>query len=288
MLRFDNRPDDANFRNDEKINAARDEVERLYTAALPTFENDKDRIAFPKKVNGKDSDFWGAYKSDFSALQNGRCGYCELPAIGTHYGDVEHFRPKGELRILNREKQGKEKTDLSNVSGRQAKRTIGTGYWWDAYSWDNYLLSCAICNQAWKKNFFPVDTGDNPRERPARGVQENELLLNPFGDEDPADHFEYQADGIIRGKTEMGVHTIETVGLWRPSLVVKRRIVIQSLLRLILEMTAPGASDDLVRSNTRTIRDHGAKDWPLFPGMTRIVFSQVSGMSWDELQAMDI
>ena len=286
MLRFENRPDDTDFSNDPDINAARAKVAQLFAAALPTFQDDKDRIAFPKKVNGKDSDFWGDYKDKFAAAQHGRCGYCELPAIGTHYGDVEHFRPKGEVRILNREKQGRERTDLSNVADRKSSRTIGTGYWWDAYSWDNYLLSCAICNQAWKKNFFPIDTGDAPRERPEQGVQESELLLHPFGDDDPADHFEYKFDGIIRGKTKMGVHTIETVGLWRPSLVVKRRKVIQSLLRLIVEMTAPDATNDLIRSHTLTILERGAEDWPIFPGLTRIVFTQVSGMTWDELQNM--
>jgi hypothetical protein len=185
---------------------------------------------------------------------------------------------------LDRDNQGRERTDLANVAGRESTRIIGTGYWWDAYSWDNYLLSCAICNQAWKKNYFPIDTGGNPRERPAQGVQEIELLLHPFGEEEPADHLEYRSDGIIRGKTEIGVHTIETVGLWRPSLVVKRRPVIQNLLRLIAEMTAPDATDEIVKSHTLTLLAHGAVEWPLFPGMTRIVFSQASGMTWEQLQ----
>ena len=41
------------------------------------------------------------------------------------YGDVEHFRPKSK-------------------------------YWWLAYCYENYLYSCQMCNQRYKKAEFPI------------------------------------------------------------------------------------------------------------------------------------
>lgn len=51
--------------------------------------------------------------------------YCEAPLKVVAYGDVEHYRPKSV-------------------------------YWWLAYSYENYLASCTLCNQAFKKDFFPI------------------------------------------------------------------------------------------------------------------------------------
>ena len=219
-------------------------------------------------------------------MQHDRCGYCELPVTGSHDGDVEHYRPKGEVRILDPDNQGREAKNRSNVSNRGSLRTIGTGYWWDAYSWDNYLLSCAVCNQKWKKNFFPTAGDPLERNRPTEGANEVELLIHPFGDENPADHFSYEMNGIINGLTEKGHATIETVGLWRESLVRKRMPVLQSLSRLLTEMDAPGASAALVRSHARTILERGGMNWPFFPGLTRIFFTQITEIPWDQLEDM--
>jgi|GEM_PF-1139528 len=287
MLVFGERPDKSTFESDEKVNAAREEVRRVYEAAIPSFQTLGDRISFPKKFDGnKDISQWGRFKSDFARAQHGRCAYCELPVIGTQYGDVEHFRPKGAVEILDMDNQGQELSDLSNVRGRKAAIEIGTGYWWDAFSWENYLLSCAICNQSWKQSFFPIEGDADLRQRPTEGIHENELLLHPFEDIDPALHLYYETDGRIRGLSIQGQATIETLGLWRQSLVTKRRKVIESLLRILADITSPNSSDELVRSQALSILERGAPDWPIFPGMTRIVFRQVSGMTWADLEAL--
>ena len=140
-----------------------------------------------------------------------------------------------------------------------------------------------ICNQVWKIDYFPVDTGSQPRQRPAQGNQETALLLNPF-DDDPSQHLGFDADGTIRAKTKRGLATIETVGLWRPSLVLKRRPVLQNLDRLIDEMN--GASAAIIRSHARSILASGAEDWPIFPGMVRTYFTDETGLSWSELQSI--
>ena len=59
------------------------------------------------------------------AMHGRGCAYCQRNLPGSDRGDVEHFRPK-------------------NI------------YWWMAYAFDNYLLSCSVCNSAIKVNRFPI------------------------------------------------------------------------------------------------------------------------------------
>lgn len=92
------------------------------------------------------------------AMQGKVCAFCgadlEEAAI-----DVEHFRPKGALR----------------------GDTAHGGYWWLAYEFSNYLLSCTICNQKLKSNRFPVRAGA-PRvtyENRHQVADEARTLLDP-------------------------------------------------------------------------------------------------------------
>lgn len=73
-----------------------------------------------------DSSFWKESKEQLLAESQGKCAYCETPTSVVVYGDVEHFRPKSR-------------------------------YWWLAYSYENYLPSCSICNQKYKKDFFEIE-----------------------------------------------------------------------------------------------------------------------------------
>jgi hypothetical protein len=104
-------------------------------------------------------------------------------------GDIEHFRPKGEIE--------------------GAMPDSKPGYYWLAADWDNLLLSCRNCNQKLthtifgradrvtmgKMNQFPlappgiyVRCHDHPN-----GIMDEEpcrLLLDPCKD-DPEKHLEY-------------------------------------------------------------------------------------------------
>lgn len=62
-------------------------------------------------------------KVSLNRVYHGKCAFCET---SLELLAVEHFRPK----------RG--------------------GYYWLAYSWDNLLLSCPICNTS-KSNSFPID-----------------------------------------------------------------------------------------------------------------------------------
>ena len=71
------------------------------------------------------SGIWKESKKQLLKESNGKCAYCETPTSVVAFGDVEHFRPKSI-------------------------------YWWLAYSYENYLPSCTLCNQKYKKSFFPI------------------------------------------------------------------------------------------------------------------------------------
>lgn len=62
---------------------------------------------------------WSVTKDQLLLETHNKCAYCESDITTVSYGDVEHYRPKSI-------------------------------YWWLAYVYDNYLASCAICNQRFK------------------------------------------------------------------------------------------------------------------------------------------
>ncbi len=78
-----------------------------------------------KKFSDWNSAIWGRAKAQLLKESNGKCAYCESPTTVVSYGDVEHFRPKSL-------------------------------YWWLAYCYENYLPSCTICNQRYKRDDFPI------------------------------------------------------------------------------------------------------------------------------------
>jgi len=92
------------------------------------------------------------------AMQGRICAYCgaDIDEAGI---DVEHFRPK------------------SNV----AEEKNHGGYWWLAYEFTNYILSCVVCNQRYKGDQFPLLDGairvryENQAQLPGEG----RILLDP-------------------------------------------------------------------------------------------------------------
>jgi hypothetical protein len=64
---------------------------------------------------------------------NAKCAFCET-SISNHYGDVEHYRPKGGVQ--NQRRQW--------VRVRIKSRTIKhPGYFWLAYDWQNLMPACS-------------------------------------------------------------------------------------------------------------------------------------------------
>ncbi len=89
------------------------------------------------------------------------CTYCGCHLPRNDRGDVDHYRPKN-LR-----------DDLSHG-----------GYWWLAYEFDNYRLSCSICNSSRKSDRFPLRRRARrvTYQDRARLRREARLLIDPSTD----------------------------------------------------------------------------------------------------------
>ena len=162
------------------------------------------------------------------------------------------------------------------------------GYWWLAYDWKNYLLSCVVCNQDWKGNLFPV------LEPPARArppseqamATERSLLLNPFGPLDPAKHLKFNQDGSVeplRG-SRYGRETIRTVGLHRTALVLERFDVTE---RAFVSVDQASRQVDLgvpTADNTgfKDLHRMGQAGRP-FAGAVRAIIRQQLRVTWETL-----
>lgn len=142
-----------------------------------------------------DSGRWKKAKAQLLKETNSKCAYCEAPTSVVAYGDVEHYRPKSK-------------------------------YWWLAYCYENYLPSCQLCNQKYKKAKFP--TKNTKLKAPAsirsnstdsfieskkgnltpdsldpasvtsfndKHAEEWPYVVNPYVD-DPADWFAWEADEV--------------------------------------------------------------------------------------------
>lgn len=136
----------------------------------PKVEETKNQIA--KKIESgitvQSKDFkphWGEddIKESLYRFQNGKCCYCERKRDMKRESDVEHFRPK------------------AGINGEEDH----PGYWWLAYEWENYFLSCKSCNQEYKKNHFPLlPGGERAFTEESDLALEKPVLLHPV-DDDP-------------------------------------------------------------------------------------------------------
>ena len=141
-------------------------------------------------------------KNTLITIQQGKCCFCEANVTAVSHGDVEHFRPKGGWMQKDKEK------------------LTQPGYYWLAYDFDNLYLSCQICNQTFKKNYFPLQNPNNRVSKPGSLTKENPLLIDP-GKIDPSQHLKFNKE-IIVGKTPAGDETIKRAGLNRKATIAQR------------------------------------------------------------------
>jgi uncharacterized protein (TIGR02646 family) len=152
----------------------------------------------PNKPIEFKSAYWKTAKTQLKKESNGKCAYCESNTEVVAHGDVEHFRPKSK-------------------------------YWWLAYTYDNYLYACQICNQKFKGDNFRIHANKYPEpeinltttnqqiDQMAGNISPDPInislnytlqkyidehkaeeahLINPYFD-DPSKYFAYEADDII-------------------------------------------------------------------------------------------
>lgn len=187
------------------------------------------------------SSIWSEVKSVYMELQGGsKCAYCERKLESTELGkveqDVEHFRPKGNVKAWTPSAQLKAlKVKLTPVPAKKG------GYYLLPYHLLNYAAACKPCNSAMKSDRFPIAgpyrlTGTNP----AKMKVEKPYLIYPIGtiDEDPEKLIDFH--GISpRARVKSGharMRALVTIEFFhlddvqkRKNLVRERAIIITSL-----------------------------------------------------------
>jgi uncharacterized protein (TIGR02646 family) len=175
-----------------------------------------------------DSKLYGRAKPRLSAVQHGKCAFCEAKILHTQPGDVEHFRPKKAW---------------SEAAGKPMQRP---GYYWLAYEWTNLVLSCEECNRRGKKNLFPLaDEAKRARSHHARLEDEAPLFVDPAAEE-PSEHLGFRQE-VVFPRTERGSITRDTLDLNRETLQEHRREHLETI-RMLREAALVLGKDPLVEA----------------------------------------
>ena len=123
-----------------------------------------DRKKYMTKYN-----IWSQFKPILIRYYGEKCWYSECSLEGS-FGDVDHFRPKGKS------------TDDKKII------ILSDGYWWLAYDYLNYRLSCEKSNRNFggggKNDMFPLKPGTIPATQGNKN--DIPILLDPCVDSDVA------------------------------------------------------------------------------------------------------
>ena len=187
------------------------------------------------------SSIWSEVKPVFMEVQGeAKCCFCERKfeagKLGRHELDLEHFRPKGNV------KQWKCPPDIVREGvSLTAPSNSGKGYHLLAYDLLNYAAACKACNSGLKKDCFPIAgkydlDGDDPGEL----MSEQPWLLYPIGslDVDPEEVITFhgvfpKSTSADRTSRLRGLVTIAFFGLddviARKNLLKERAWVVLSL-----------------------------------------------------------
>ena len=176
----------------------------LRDASPNEYETGARKFKFLKSIYGPKS-----VKFVLAEAQYNKCCFCEGEFDAHVAGDVEHYRPKGS-------------TQLS--TGRQYP-----GYYWLAYTASNLYFACPDCNEYRKNDRFPlVDESVRARSHHQFLCDEQPLLLDPGGPQNPRDHIRFARDFPV-GQSDMGRETIKVLKLDREPLNKRRRTLINRL-----------------------------------------------------------
>lgn len=229
--------------------------------------------------------WWKKFKPRFESheVQGMKCGYCEGGGFEANASlEMEHFHPKTTLSELPPLQQPLPRAVCCARDRGTARSLGGFGYWWLAYEWDNWLLSCEVCNGHYKGTLFPVANLPRPPVEKGCHTHEQPLLLNPF-DDDPLEHLDFDDDGFIepRGGSVRGSETIRTCGLNRDTLQRARLEIAREVIELLedYELAGTFAERDVVLDKLRML---GAKT-KRFAGVVRCILWRHLGEREDAL-----
>jgi uncharacterized protein (TIGR02646 family) len=239
-----------------------DENKRLYEANPATYDSGATKFKIQATIYGDTS-----VKEQLIDEQYGKCCFCEADFTANGYGDVEHFRPK------------------AGYTEKRTSKLIRPGYYWLAYNWDNLFFSCQICNQRFKKNYFPLENeAQRAKNHTIDYRDETPVLLHPSVDE-PADHITFNRHVPV-AKTNRGKISITGFGIDRPELNRAREAYLQNVRN----------NDALAKVNlgqlTDDDRDHYSsvmnQPWPVLEGLilTAKVFMEKAAKDTTPFAAM--
>lgn len=206
------------------------------------------KFTFDREVYGAAS-----IKSLLLKAQHNKCCYCETKFTHAAHGHVEHFRPKGGWYQQEGEKELNQ-----------------PGYYWLAYNWSNLYVSCPVCNDTYKRNFFPLA---NPAERNVwhgKGIlHEQPLLLDPGGPDDPELHVGFRGEFVHPiDDSSKGTASIRYYGLNRPALEEDRREKLNQMKLILVIAESPEMAEE-DRADARTMLDHAVSDKGEYASMMR-------------------
>lgn len=224
---------------------------KLYSAriaAVGTFAAHDLRSKYIKK-NGS----WGLLKKWLAHASNHKCWYCEAKSNRAPF-DVDHFRPKLGITI-----------DGVELAGHD-------GYYWLAYEWWNFRLSCQRCNRPEKNdgeilygkaNEFPIQNETQRCSLPADSLtRESPRLLDPCVEVD-CQLLAHGIDGEVKPVASIGSweyqradYTIKRLGLneWNtPESKRSQWQTLATLLSVVGNNANPAVTAEL---NKYLSRDH--------------------------------
>ncbi|HEX2093377.1 MAG TPA: hypothetical protein VHG28_13310 [Longimicrobiaceae bacterium] len=172
----------------------RDRLEEMIKAEAPTWLRRAGTRTKKFREAGRyteEKGIWSEVKPIYVRLQHNKCAFCERrlsgPEIGLLEYDLEHFRPKSEVKAWPTDEireRRKIRYDFPTGGAREQ------GYHLLAYHPWNYLAACKPCNTALKSSFFPI-LGERIEEAddPWQLSTEKAYLVYPLGelDEDPTE-----------------------------------------------------------------------------------------------------
>lgn len=197
-------------------------------SAVNSCATSKDRSDYIKKHGS-----WGSLKNWLAKANDFKCWYCEAKSHRAPF-DVDHFRPKLGITI-----------DGTKLAGHD-------GYWWIAYEWSNFRLSCQRCNRPekdgvdvlhGKANEFPIRDESKRCILPSGQLDaESPRLLDPCVQDD-CRQLAHGIDGEVKPFSTNGTweyqraqYTINRLGLnkWNtPELKKNSWRLLDDLIRLV-------------------------------------------------------
>ena len=243
------------IRYDVTLGELREMVE-MYAAGWTARARERTEALRAAGRYAESSSIWSEVKPVFMQLQgDAKCCFCERKfasgAGGRHELDLDHFRPKGDVRNWPSCPQ----RPIPKGVPLTASPRAGNGYHLLAYHLLNYAAACKPCNSEYKKDYFPIAgryalDGEDPREMDA----ERPWLLYPIGrlDVDPEDVISFH--GILPQSTSAdpfsrlrGLVTIAFFGLddviSRKNLMQERAMVIVLLHTFLVKAETHGETE---------------------------------------------